>query len=45
MVFLENYFKWTPAVYASVTNVFSPQEAHPARENSSRGFIEAVHQW
>ena len=23
----------------------SPQEAQPARENSSFGFIEAVHQW
>jgi len=23
----------------------SPQEAKPARENSSLGFIEAVHQW
>jgi len=23
----------------------SPQEALPARENSSLGFIEAVHQW
>ena len=23
----------------------SPQEAQPARENSSLGFIEAVHQW
>jgi len=23
----------------------SPQEASPARENSSLGFIEAVHQW
>jgi len=44
MLFLHKALQKLPVLYETDKRE-SPQEAYSARENSSLGFIEAVHQW